>query len=168
MRVTKTQSRTPPTRPYPLHKKIKILFLGGYVYDGTNSILKNSVNMYEAPQAKIFFRKLFSCKYCPGIRWKLGQILVGGLLAFLGVGSLFFFRGGSLIFANRVDFTPLAPPLARLWFEIEYLLIARFFRIQYQNQYLFYLEVVTNIDINIVQWVIFEFETPFTFSLVVP
>ena len=34
----------------------------------------------------------------------------GGLLAFLGVGSLFFFRGGSLIFANRVDFTPLAPP----------------------------------------------------------
>ena len=29
MRVTKTQSRTPPTRPYPLHKKIKILFLGG-------------------------------------------------------------------------------------------------------------------------------------------
>ena len=39
MRVTKTQSRTPPTRPYPLHKKIKILFLGGYVYDGTNSTL---------------------------------------------------------------------------------------------------------------------------------
>ena len=37
MRRTKTQSRTPPTRPYPLHKKIKILFLGGYVYDGTNS-----------------------------------------------------------------------------------------------------------------------------------
>ncbi len=29
MRMTKTQSRTPPTRPYPLHKKIKILFLGG-------------------------------------------------------------------------------------------------------------------------------------------
>ena len=29
MRRTKTQSRTPPTRPYPLHKKIKILFLGG-------------------------------------------------------------------------------------------------------------------------------------------
>ena len=53
-------------------------------------------------------------------------------------------------------------------FEIEYLLIARFFRIQYQNQYLFYLEVVTDIDINIVQWVIFEFETPFSFSLVGP
>ena len=31
-----------------------------------------------------------------------------------------------------------------------------------------YLEVVTDIDINIVQWVIFEFETPFSFSLVGP
>ena len=66
--------------------------------------------------------------------------------------------------------TPQAELGDKRWFgfEIEYLLMARLFRIQYQNQYLFFLEVVTDIDINIVQWVIFEFETPFSFSLVGP
>ena len=42
-------------------------------------------------------------------------------------------------------------------FEIEHLLMARLFRIQYQNQYLCLLEIVTDTDINIAQWVIFEF-----------
>ena len=42
-------------------------------------------------------------------------------------------------------------------FEIEHLLIARLFRIQYQNQYLCLPEIVTDTDINIAQWVIFEF-----------
>ena len=42
-------------------------------------------------------------------------------------------------------------------FEIEYLLMARLFQIQYQNQYLFLHEFITNNDINIAQWVIFEF-----------
>ena len=37
MKGDKTQLRTPQIRPYPLQEKIKILFLGGYVYDGTNS-----------------------------------------------------------------------------------------------------------------------------------
>ena len=71
--------------------------------------------MYEAPQAKKIFRKPFSCKYCTGIRWKLGQILVGGSPGFFGGGVSFFLQGGSLIFPNRVDFTPLTPPGARLW-----------------------------------------------------
>ena len=37
MKGDKTQLRTPQIRPYPLQEKFKILFLGGYVYDGTNS-----------------------------------------------------------------------------------------------------------------------------------
>ena len=48
--------------------------------------------MYEAPQAKFFFRKRFSCKYCPGIRWKLGQILVGFSCHFW-FGVSFFLQG---------------------------------------------------------------------------
>ena len=42
-------------------------------------------------------------------------------------------------------------------FEIKHLLMARLFRIQYQNQYLCLLEIITDTDINIAQWVIFEF-----------
>ena len=41
MKGDKTQLRTPQIRPYPLQEKFKILFLGGYVYDGTNSISHN-------------------------------------------------------------------------------------------------------------------------------
>ena len=37
MKGDKTQLRTPQIRPYPLQEKFKILFLGGYVYDVTNS-----------------------------------------------------------------------------------------------------------------------------------
>ena len=39
MKGDKTQLRTPQIRPYPLQEKFKILFLGGYVYDVTNSTL---------------------------------------------------------------------------------------------------------------------------------
>ena len=39
MKGDKTQLRTPQIRPYPLQEKFKILFLGGYVYDGTNSTM---------------------------------------------------------------------------------------------------------------------------------
>ena len=39
-------------------------------------------------------------------------------------------------------------------FEIEYLLMARLFRIQYQNQYLYFLAIITDTDINTAQWVI--------------
>ena len=39
MKGDKTQLRTPQIRPYPLQEKFKILFLGGYVYDVTNSRL---------------------------------------------------------------------------------------------------------------------------------
>ena len=52
-------------------------------------------------------------------------------------------------------------------FEIEHLLTARLFRIQYQNQYLCLLEIITA-DINIVQWVSFEFYTPIHFSFLGP
>ena len=38
MKGDKTQLRTPQIRPYPLQEKFKILFLGGYVYDVTNSM----------------------------------------------------------------------------------------------------------------------------------
>ena len=41
MKGDKTQLRTPQIRPYPLQEKFKILFLGGYVYDVTNSISLN-------------------------------------------------------------------------------------------------------------------------------
>ena len=50
---------------------------------------------------------------------------------------------------------------AELWdkcwlvFETEYLLGPQFFRIQYQYQYLSFLLVEFDIDINIAQWVIF-------------
>ena len=37
MKGDKTQLRTPQIRPYPLQEKFKILFLGGYVYDVSNS-----------------------------------------------------------------------------------------------------------------------------------
>ena len=53
-------------------------------------------------------------------------------------------------------------------FEIEYLLMARLFRIQYQNQYLYFLAIITDTDINTAQWVIFECETPFIFSCLGP
>ena len=36
-------------------------------------------------------------------------------------------------------------------FEIEYLLTATLFRIQYQNQYLYFLAIITNTDINTAQ-----------------
>ena len=49
-------------------------------------------------------------------------------------------------------------------FEIEHLLMARLFRIQYQNQYLCLLEIITDTDINIAQWLFFEFQTPLHFS----
>ena len=39
----------------------------------------------------------------------------------------------------------------RIGFEIEYLLMARLFQIQYQNQYLYFLAIITNTDINIAQ-----------------
>ena len=35
----------------------------------------------------------------------------GGSPGFIRGGVSFFLQGGSLIFPNRVDFTPLAPPL---------------------------------------------------------
>ena len=53
-------------------------------------------------------------------------------------------------------------------FEIEYLLMARLLRIQYQNQYLYFLAIVTDTDINTAQWVIFDFETLFIFSCLGP
>ena len=37
MKGDETQLRTPQIRQYPLQEKFKILFLGGYVYDVTNS-----------------------------------------------------------------------------------------------------------------------------------
>ena len=66
--------------------------------------------MYEAPQAKKFFRKRFSCKYCPGIRWKLGQILVGGSPGFFGGGVSFFLQGGVPDFPKQGRLYPSAPP----------------------------------------------------------
>jgi len=47
MRRTKTQSRTPPTRPYPLHKKIKILFLGG-TFIMSPIVFKGAKSTYRA------------------------------------------------------------------------------------------------------------------------
>ena len=55
-----------------------------------------------------------------------------------------------------------------LGFDIEYLLMAIFFLIQYQNQYLYFLAIVTDTDINTAQWVIFESETSFIFSCLGP
>ena len=64
--------------------------------------------MNGAPHVK-FFRNCFSCIFVQELSWKLGQVLVGGLLAFLGVGSLFFFRGVP-DFHKQGRFYPSVPP----------------------------------------------------------
>ena len=62
MKGDKTQLRTPQIRPYPLQEKFKILFLGGYVYDVTNSSLC-SLNVFGPIKsvAKILTRLTVVC-----------------------------------------------------------------------------------------------------------
>ena len=78
------------------------------------------------------------------------------------------------MFCLQIQLFPFLTSRAELcdkrWFgfEIEYLLMARLFRIQYQNQYLYFLAIITDTDINTAQWVIFECETPFIFSCLGP
>ena len=55
MKGDKTQVRTPQIGPYPLQEKFKILFLGGYVYDVTNS---KSGRPASGPREKKFKLKL--------------------------------------------------------------------------------------------------------------
>ena len=76
----------------------------------------------------------------------------------------------SELFKRRVRGVLGAELCDKRWFgfEIEYLLMARLFRIQYQNQYLYFLAIITDTDINTAQWVIFEFETPIIFSCLGP